>query len=360
MVLYILSNPKKIGGVFQWEQFIGEALIIYSVNYEFKKNDIIYVNNYIENDFFNIVFLEKLNQIENIKIYFVFHSDLCPINKLYINFKKYFTGAISTNLWVKHKIQNIYPEIENIYIPNTTKIDSNKLFKNKLEKRIHYVGRLSPEKNIPMILSAMSYFDDVKLYIYGETNVKYFDFLKNLCLLLNVQNKVIFMGHNDSKYDLYNNASCLILPSVHEGLPYCILEANAYGIPAIYNNISNIDLNLNEESNDVNTKYVYEGYPSNLHEILYIDNYSMLLKNIGYIEFVIDLKWMLTLNKITHKSSQNLITLNSLICNNSDKITVGKKYTVPPIIFQNYNKPNLYEKNVEIIVKSINDFFKKN
>lgn len=353
MVLYVLSNPKKIGGVFQWEQFINDSLVIYDPNRNFESGDIIYVNNYATNDFFNKFFLQKLNDI-GVKIFFVFHSDLCPINKFYIQFQKYFFGVISTNLHVKNKISKLYPAIENLYIPNISKIIPENITKNSDEKRIHYVGRLSPEKNLPMLFCAMYFLPDIKLYIYGEYKVKYYDYLKKLCLLLKLKN-IIFMGHSDDKYDLYNNANCVILPSVHEGLPYCLLEAEAYSIPVIYNNISNISLHL---KNKLNISYVYNGYSNELNNILHVDNYLQLLKSIGYMEYIIDVKSMINLNKNDiDKSDLKLSTLKSLIACHSDKITVGEKYIVPPFLLKNTKEQNIYESNVNLIVMSINKFF---
>lgn len=352
MVLYVLSNPKKIGGVFQWEQFVENATIIYNIQ-QFESNDIIYVNNYVSNDFFNQHFLQQLCD-NNIKLFFVIHSDLCPINKFFVYFQKYFFGVISTNLYVNQKIQTLFPHIENIFIPNISKIINQNISSYKSEKRIHYVGRLSPEKNLPMLFSAMVYLPNIKLYVYGETNVKYFDYLSKLCSLLKICDRVIFMGYSDSKYELYNLASCVILPSVHEGLPYCLLEAEAYNIPTIYNDISKISLHLKNKSN---LNYVYQGYQNNLDNMMYIDSYLTLLKMIGYVEYTIDVKSMITLNKLNTKSDLKLQTLLSIIMNYKDKITVGEKFIVPPFLLNNTHKNNQYESNVQLIVASINKFF---
>jgi glycosyltransferase involved in cell wall biosynthesis len=352
MVLYVLSNPKKIGGVFQWEQFIENAIIIYNIDCIFERNDIIYVNNYTKTDFFNTNYLQQLCD-RNIKLFFVFHSDLCPINKFFVCYQKYFSGVISTNLYVKQKLQQLLPTLWNIYIPNISKIIPENISSSKSERRIHYVGRLSPEKNLPMLLSAIRLLQNVKLYIYGETNVKYYDYLLNLCNLLQISDKVIFMGFSDSKYDLYNGASCIILPSVHEGLPYCLLEAEAYKIPVIYNDISMISLHLKGHEN---VNYTYKGY-SDLTKILYVNNYATLLKEIGYIEYVIDVKSMINLNKVTDKSGLKMRSLLSIILHSNEKITVGEKYAIPPFLLENANKSNLYEENVQILVNSINTFF---
>ena len=221
-------------------------------------------------------------------------------------------------------------------------------------KRIHYVGRLSAEKNLPMLLCATYFLKDVKLYIYGDTNVLYFEYLLNLCELLKISNRVFFMGHFIDKYDLYNYANCVILPSVHEGLPYCLLEAEVYKIPVIYNNISKINLHLNGHKN---IAYVYEGYPDNLEDILYVDNYKLLLKSIGYIEYIVDVKSMIELNKFTKKSDLKKLALVSLITCDTQKIIVGKRYMIPPFLSNNINNNSLFDKNVNILIKAIKDFF---
>lgn len=352
MVLYVLSNQKKIGGVFQWEQFIENSIVIYEI-INFEINDVIYLNNYTKADFFNQKKLQSLVDLK-INIYFVFHSDLCPINKLFVTFKKYFYGVISTNLHVYQKLKLIYPSIPNIFIPNISKINAENISGPKENKRLHYVGRLSPEKNLPMLLSAMRMLDGYTLHIFGEINVKYFVYLNKLCELLQITNKVFFMGHRDSKFDLYNQASALILPSVHEGLPYCLLEGNAYGIPLIYNDISKISLHISGE-----VAYCYDGYDNNLNTKLYIDSYLELLKMIGYAEFTIDVQSMIALNKITNKSHLKLQCLHALIMHYGEKITVGEKFTVPPFLLQKSCANNKFESNVLMLVKTIKNFCEK-
>lgn len=352
MVLYLLSNSKKIGGVFQWEQSLQFCTVIYNVNQDFESGDEIYVNNYVMNDFFNDSFLTKLCNI-NVKLFFVIHSDLCPINKLFVTFNKYFSGVISTNECVKQKINLLFPDIENIYIPNISSIDNNVRHQITNKKQINYVGRLSPEKNLPMLLCAIRSINDIMLVLYGDIDVRYYKYLLNLCNLLKIQHKVKFMGLNNNKEELYKNASCVILPSVHEGLPYCLLEAESYSIPVIYNDISMIHLHLTNEAN-IRYTYTYEGC-QNLSTMLYIENYSILLKAIGYVEFVIDIKSKINFLKI--KNDLKTSTLLSLIEHYTDNVKVGDKFMVPPFLMNNTNENNLFELNVSTIEKAIKNFF---
>jgi glycosyltransferase involved in cell wall biosynthesis len=194
---------------------------------------------------------------------------------------------------------------------------------------------------------------DVSLCIYGEKNVKYYDYLVNLCDILNVKNRVHFMGFIDGKYELYNQASAIILPSVHEGLPYCLLEAVTYNIPVIYNDISKISYHIDMNDTNSNVSYVYDGYTKKLDNTLYVENYSSLLKMIGYIEYTISVQDMIALNKVDENSSFRIKALKSLICG---KVIVGSKYLIPPYLtgiktFDASN--NLYETNVNKIVGAI-------
>jgi glycosyltransferase involved in cell wall biosynthesis len=353
MVLYVLSNPKKIGGVFQWEKYIEHCTIVYDINTNWLSGDSIYVNNYIDRDFFNNITLSKI--VDNgIKLFFVLHSDLCPINKLFVNYVQYFFGIISTNKYVYEKSQKLYPNLLNIYIPNVTNFIRENISGNKNLKKIHFVGRLSPEKNLPMLLSAIRQLPNVSLCIYGEKNVKYYNYLANLCEILGVVNRVHFMGFVDGKYDLYNQASAVILPSVHEGLPYCLLEALAYSIPIIYNDISKISYHIESDINNGNIPYVYDGYTKKLNDMLYVENYTVLLKMIGYTEYTIGVQDMIALNKADENSSLRIKSLKSLILHSSpEKIIVGSKYLIPPYLANVKTSDNQYETNVTKIVGAI-------
>ena len=77
--------------------------------------------------------------------------------------------------------------------------------------------------------------NNFKLFIYGEGSEK----LKilNFINTNNLKNKVVMMGHENNKNKIYSNADLLIVSSIFEGLPNCVVEAINYNVPIIASNI---------------------------------------------------------------------------------------------------------------------------
>lgn len=97
-----------------------------------------------------------------------------------------------------------------------------------------FVGRLSPEKNIPFMLSILDSMKKkqikTKLVIVGdgqeEEKNKIFDILKNKKLC----NDVSFLGERQNVQDYLSAFDTLILPSYYEGLGIVLIEGQASGL----------------------------------------------------------------------------------------------------------------------------------
>jgi glycosyltransferase involved in cell wall biosynthesis len=117
------------------------------------------------------------------------------------------------------------------YIPNGANIPAtNKLSFRKEKKYILFVGRLTPEKEIDLLIRAFNQLDtNLKLVIAGTTSYhkKYLLSLKSLATP-----KIEFPGFIEKKAldSLYRNAYLFILPSSIEGSPLSLLEAMSYGL----------------------------------------------------------------------------------------------------------------------------------
>lgn len=350
MTTIILSDSRKNGGINTWIEMHSNnisIITVYSLE-ELKKiltsenKKKLFVNNYTNLDFYNKEVLTNIQLYFN--IYFIIHSNLCPTNKLFVSYIDYFTGTVCTCYSAYEKVKRLYPNMEIIYMPNT--ISNSTLSvqikkQNKSPLRCHYVGRLSLEKNIPMLLEAMIQLSlhNIILYIYGDNNNQHGKYLMELVKYFNIQNSVFFMGHSNSKNELYNLADIIILPSVHEGLPYCLLEAKMFNVPIISHNSSNIDYHIPNE-----IYYQYDNININdFSNELYINDYNCLLKRIGYCELIITPKIM-TAQKIMHD-------MLILLCTKDNKILIGKKIMVPPFICGIKNK--IYSNNVNKIVNNL-------
>lgn len=103
--------------------------------------------------------------------------------------------------------------------------------------RLLFVGRLSVQKNVPLLLRALAGISEhfeTTLVGDGELEAD----LKNLAADLELRN-VRFHGraHGAELRDLYRKADIFILPSEREGMPLVLLEALAMGLPVVATDI---------------------------------------------------------------------------------------------------------------------------
>lgn len=105
------------------------------------------------------------------------------------------------------------------------------------------VGDLISRKNQAAIVRALPLLpDSVKLIVCGEGSEK-----KNLLSLaagLGVADRVSLLGFRDDIADIMAVCSCLVFPSIHEGLPVSVMEAMAVGLPVVASSIRGIDPDL--------------------------------------------------------------------------------------------------------------------
>lgn len=106
---------------------------------------------------------------------------------------------------------------------------------------IGIVGRLSKVKGHIYLLKAIKHLEelrDIRLYIFGEGCLK--DGLKNYCLENGISDRVFFMGFKNNIYDYIYVLDLFVMPSMHEGLPYALLEAMFLKIPIIASNVGGL------------------------------------------------------------------------------------------------------------------------
>lgn len=132
-----------------------------------------------------------------------------------------------------------YSEIRNksIVINNPINLTfvPNEYVQNK-EKTILAVGRLTPQKNYPLLLNAFKIFNEkngncYNLKIYGDGPLK--DDLINLAKKLNIQKNVQFVGNDPNWHQKEYKDAMYVLSSDYEGMPNSLIEALALGIPCV-------------------------------------------------------------------------------------------------------------------------------
>lgn len=118
------------------------------------------------------------------------------------------------------------------------KLDLIKKLKIKNEKYILFVGTIQPRKNLKVLIDSFDQFvksnKNFKLVIAGKKGWLYesiFEKVKSM----NLEEKVFFADHvsDEELIWLYQNAFCLVQPSLYEGFGIPVLEAMSYGCPVV-------------------------------------------------------------------------------------------------------------------------------
>jgi len=103
------------------------------------------------------------------------------------------------------------------------------------EKVVVAAGRLSPQKNMPLLLKAFAAFSakhpEYRLRIFGEGELR--EELTELAKSLNIAQKVEMPGRSTVLLEKMNPSAMFVLSSDYEGMPNVLLEAMYMGMPAI-------------------------------------------------------------------------------------------------------------------------------
>lgn len=108
-------------------------------------------------------------------------------------------------------------------------------------RTVLYVGRLSPEKGLDLLLHACALMEepsDMRLLIVGDGPCR--EEYERLAQELGITDRTFFLGHQSDVDSLYRGAGMLVLPSRTEGLPMTLLEAMSFGVPVIGTRVGGI------------------------------------------------------------------------------------------------------------------------
>ena len=103
--------------------------------------------------------------------------------------------------------------------------------------RVVAVGRLSRQKNYPLLLNAVSMLDDIdfELTIAGEGPQRLL--LQDLAKQLGIDNKVQFLGNVSDVPTLLSESDIYVMSSAWEGLPIALIEATFAGLPVVVTDV---------------------------------------------------------------------------------------------------------------------------
>ena len=240
------------------------------------------IKDYINNNDFDLIINNKFNNIFDIsnelnkKFSVISHNSMDPFNRLILDnqskINKVFTiNKIHSDLFIDNGLKcNLMRYIN--YVESGYKVCRREKFKFRLV----FIGRLSKEKNVNLLLDVFEKLDsesnlNLELIILGDGKSEFIRDLKNVKYF----GKVNF---NMIKFILLNS-DYLILPSSVEGLPFTVLEAMSLGIPCICSDINGVNELINEENGFLFRLNNYEKYKNNIDNWKILDDYE---KNYEY------------------------------------------------------------------------------
>ncbi|MFC1711928.1 glycosyltransferase [Patescibacteria group bacterium] len=144
------------------------------------------------------------------------------------------TKAIKIDLIKNYKVKQKGIFVVPNWILSFPKVSKNKKFD------LIYLGRLEREKNIFLLLELVKKLKNIKpnitCCILGKGSLE--KKLKYQILRQGLKENVCFSGFKKNVGTFLSQSKILILPSLNEGMPNCVLEASSYKIPSIINNFS--------------------------------------------------------------------------------------------------------------------------
>ena len=258
------------------------------------KNDVVRLKNIAHaiteanNGSYDMIIINKLDEFIELssqmksKCIFITHNSMDPVNERLIHYSKNFHKILTIN---HHHTSLMYDNTTNIPITRYLNYDTCKTLqtktRDKMKHTITFIGRISDEKNLPLLLDAFNQYNtcdnkltlnvigDGKLDIASHTSNKYINFVGRA-------------DYNQIMYYLYNS-DYLISTSCTEGLPFVFLEAFSIGIPVISSNI----VGCNEIISDSHTGLLfnYEHYNYNKNSMNITDGkwniFSVMSRNTG-------------------------------------------------------------------------------
>jgi glycosyltransferase involved in cell wall biosynthesis len=114
---------------------------------------------------------------------------------------------------------------------------------NKDSRIIGFIGQMIPRKGIPDLISVFDQLHqqapDLRLQLLGDGSQR-----KELELQaseLNSVNAIEFLGFRSDRLELLSNFSLFVMTSSLEGIPRCMMEAMAVGVPVVAYDIPGVD-----------------------------------------------------------------------------------------------------------------------
>lgn len=113
---------------------------------------------------------------------------------------------------------------------------------------VGHVGRFSPQKNheylIQIFFETQKKKDNIFLLLVGDGELR--EEISKKVKIMGISNKVVFAGIRDDVEDVLQAMDIFLFPSIYEGLPVSIIEAQAAGLPCLISDKVPIDCKITD------------------------------------------------------------------------------------------------------------------
>ncbi len=175
-------------------------------------------------------------------LYNLMDKTMCCLLDAVVSVNENYSPPVLVRPWYGSKLHFVNNGIGKPPAPRIPKLDP--------VKKLLLVGRISTEKGHAIALDALSVLlnqqhNDFSLTFAGTGPLE--KEIKDLAKEMGLSNKVSFLGYVNNVHEIYKDYDAIVMPSLTEGLPITLLEANREMIPIFASRVGAIPKILNKK-----------------------------------------------------------------------------------------------------------------
>lgn len=166
--------------------------------------------------------------------------------------------------------------------------------------KIVYVGRISPEKGIEVVIYALKEVKEriqkpIYLFIIGQAdNKEYYQKIKNLIKELGLKKEIVFLGYKGTQDIIreYKNCTLVVVPSYAETFGKVAIEAMAAKVPVIVSDVGGLGPIITDNINGLKFKVGdYHGLAQQIFKVIEDQDFARILSENAYGEVKSKYQW---------------------------------------------------------------------
>jgi glycosyltransferase involved in cell wall biosynthesis len=151
---------------------------------------------------------------------------------------------------MERKLRLIANAVDIGEVESETRVDAGlQELKNKGKFIIGYIGRLSEAKELETLLETMAHHGHAAWELVLVGSGEHSDALETMADQLHLDDRVHFTGFRADRLALLRGFDTFVLPSRSEGIPRCVMEAMAAGVPVIATDIAGCRALIDDREN---------------------------------------------------------------------------------------------------------------